>query len=78
MYKMLITLLPQLEYHKKDLTEFRETLESVETIVKEFKGWSSIFEKSIEKTFSLAIYQDPIIKKTSDQNINTKEQALSI
>jgi hypothetical protein len=35
---MLLTLLPQLEYHKKDITDFRETLESVETIVKEFKG----------------------------------------
>lgn len=51
MYKMLLTLLPQLEYHKKDLTDFRETLESVETIVKEFKGWSSE-AKNLVKTFS--------------------------
>lgn len=29
MYKMLLTLLPNLQYNKKDLTELRDSLESV-------------------------------------------------
>jgi len=36
MYKMLVTLLPRVQYSKKDVAELKDTLESVESVVKEF------------------------------------------